>query len=140
MYKRYMALESAQEVGHYLNLIRAKQTTLMHLELLALQKHAAYEQDQKPSTSVKCRIKPALPKKPQRESLQSMYQDLLKSLVQTNPIQPPSPCENSVENAISETIQSEADTELGILSLVISTEPSDTTGANDATFSLESEV
>ena len=55
-----MALECAQEVGHYLTLIRAKQTTLEYLELLALQKHSTFELDEKPST------------KSQTESLKSL--------------------------------------------------------------------
>ena len=141
MYKRYMALKSAQEVEDYLNLLRAKQTILTRFELHALQKLEAFQVGQNLSTSETCRVKPALPKKPQRESLQSVYQDLLKSFVQTNPIHPPSPSDNAVENSISETNQSEeVDTDLGPFSLVSSSEPRDTTGANDGTLSLEPEV
>ena len=39
LYEKYMALECAQEVGHYFTLLRTQHPTLWYLELLALQKH-----------------------------------------------------------------------------------------------------
>ena len=140
MYKKYGAIKSSQEVGHYLNLLQTKQKTLMHLELLAMQKVSSFKLGQKPLTTEKGPAKPAVPKKPPRDSLQSMYQDLLKSFAQVNPVHPPSPSDSAVENSISNINQSGVDTELGLFSLVSSTpEPGDPTEVNDGSF-LESEV
>ena len=56
---------------------------MFYHSLLSLKKHAALELNDKPSMSVKYGTKPTVPKKPLKENLQSVYQSLLKSLVQT---------------------------------------------------------
>ncbi|XP_041349578.1 uncharacterized protein LOC121368883 [Gigantopelta aegis] len=141
MYKKYLAVKTTQDVNQYLNLLQNKQKTLMYLELLALRKHASFQFGQKASTSDKCRLKPpATPRRPPRENLQSVYQELLKTFVQLTPINPPSPSDNAVENSLSETNQSGGETELGLFSLASSSEQRETDGANDVNLTLESEV
>ena len=112
MFERFMALESAEEVGHYLTLIRTKQATLEYLELLALQKNSAFELNEKPSTQ------------PQT----SLIEIILTS-----------PSDNAVEISTSDKNESEGDTDYGQFFLEISSQPNATAGANDGTLS-ESEM